>query len=83
MTQAVSVNLSEHWLVYLRGLVQDRRFASLDDAIESGVRLLEADNHAEDRLARLLEEGERDGGFEEWDYEKFRADMDRHDRSAA
>lgn len=83
MAEAIPVRLADHWLIYLEGLVQSQRFDSLDEAIESGIRLLEADQNTEDRLARLLEEGENDGGFEEWDYDRFRADMRQRDRKAA
>ena len=85
MAEPISVSLPDHWLVYLQGLVENRRFESMDEAIASGIRLLEADEHEADHLARLLDEGERDGGFEEWDYDKFKAEM-RHrgdDRQAA
>lgn len=79
MTQTVSVTLADHWLVYLQGLVRDQRFASLDDAIESGVRLLEADGSAEDRLARLLDEGERSGDAGVWNLDSFLAEAHEHD----
>lgn len=81
MSEPLTITLSPHWRIYLEGLVQNRRFASLDDAIESGVRLLESREHSGDRLAQLLEEGEREGGFEEWDYEKFKAEV-RQDEDA-
>ena len=71
MADKVTVSLAEHWNVYLNGLVQNRRFESVDDAIESSLRLLEATEHAEDRLARLLEEGERSGDAGPWDFQSF------------
>lgn len=85
MSEPIPVNLAPHWRVYLEGLVQNRRFASVDDAIENSIRLMEAREHREDRLAALLEEGEREGGFEEWDFEKFKAEMceEHDDRKAA
>ena len=84
MAESIPVTLSEHWRVYVEGLVQNRRFASVSDALETGLRLLEADEHATDRLAYLLEEGEREGGFAEWNYEQFKAEMhQRHDARKA
>ncbi len=84
MSEPVTVSLADHWRVYLDGLVRSGRFASAEDAIESGLRLMEATEHAEDRLARLLEEGEAEGGFEEWDRDAFLAEMHRSDdRKAA
>ncbi|HEU0043110.1 ribbon-helix-helix domain-containing protein [Sphingomonas sp.] len=84
MSETIPVALAEHWRVYLQGLVQNRRFASVDDAVESALRLLEAHESADDRLARLLEEGEATGGFAEWDYDAFKAEMhQRHDARKA
>lgn len=77
MSEPIPVTLAPHWRVYLEGLVQNRRFASLDHAIESSIRLMEAREHHEERLALLLEEGEREGGFEEWDFVRFKAEMRR------
>ena len=75
MSEPVTVSLADHWRVYLDGLVKNRRFESVDDAIESSLRLLEATEHADDRLARMLHDGEQEGGFEEFDYDGFLKDV--------
>lgn len=79
MAEAITVALADHWRVYLEGLIRDRRFQSLDEAIESGLQLLEINERGGASLACLLGEGERDGGFEEWDYDSFRSEMRRRD----
>ena len=85
MSRDVTISLADHWSTYLDGLILDRRYESVDHAIEHALRLLEAVEDKEDRLTRLLEEGERDAGFKEWDYEGFKAEMRRpdDDRKAA
>lgn len=71
MAEMLSVTLPEHWLVYARGLVSNGRFASLDAAIEDALRLLEATEARQDRLERLLEEGEQSGDAGPWDLQSF------------
>lgn len=85
MSKQVTIELADDWSTYLDGLISDRRYESVDHAIEHALRLLEAVEDKEDRLTRLLEEGEREAGFEEWDYERFKTEMRRSgdDRKAA
>ena len=71
MSEPVTVSLADHWRVYLDGLVRSGRFASAEDAIESGLRLMEATEHADDRLDRMLEDGERSGDAGPWDVRAF------------
>lgn len=71
MAETLSVTLPEHWLVYARGLVSSGRFASLDHAMEDALRSLEAADAREERLERLLEEGEQSGDAGPWDLQAF------------
>ena len=75
MPEPITVTLAEHWRVYLDGLVQSGRFTSTDDAIESSLRLLEAVEHEDDRLMRMLEEGEQSGDAGPWDVNEFLSEM--------
>lgn len=67
MSQEVTVKLAGRWYSYLQELVADRRFSSMDDAVEDALRLLEATEDREERLARLLQEGEQSGDAGSWD----------------
>ena len=71
MTQEFTVKLEDRWLAYLRGLVADRRFTSVDDAVEDALRLLEATEDRDEQLSRLLAEGERSGDAGAWDLPAF------------
>ena len=75
MSQDVTVRLADHWLVYAQARVDAGRFESLDHAMEHALRVLEASEDREDRLARLLEEGEQSGDAGPWDYQEFLTEM--------
>ena len=75
MSDTIPVALAPHWRVYLEGLVQNRRFASVDDAIEDALRLMEKSENRQDRLERLLQEGEDSGDAGPWDLPSFLAEM--------
>ena len=79
MTQQVSVTLSDRWAEYLTGLVADRRFESTDHALEDALRLLEKTTDSEERLRRLLEEGEASGDAGPWDLQAFLAEARARD----
>lgn len=71
MSHEVTLKLERRWYTYLRQLVDDRRFPSIDDAVEDALRLLEATEEREERLARLLLEGEHSGDAGSWDLRAF------------
>jgi putative addiction module CopG family antidote len=71
MTTEVTVRLAGRWAEYLQALVADRRFDSIDHALEESLRLLEAFEDREERLARLLDEGERSGDAGSWSLDAF------------
>ena len=81
MSQHVTVNLADRWVAYLQDLVADRRFDSLDHVIEDALRLLEATEDKERRLARLLDEGDRSGDAGSWDLKAFLIEARKRDAS--
>ena len=71
MSQEVTVRIASRWYSYLQGLVSDRRFMSIDDAVEDALRLLEATEDKDEQLARMLAEGEESGDAGSWDLQSF------------
>lgn len=74
MTEHTRIALTEHWRTFIADSVASGRFASAEEAIGAGLRLLEEEERKFVRLTELLEEGEASGGFEPWDLESFLAE---------
>lgn len=71
MTEHTQIALNEHWRTFIADSVANGRFASMDEAIGAGLRLLELEERRIARLVELLAEGEASGEFEPWDLDAF------------
>lgn len=74
MPRNTSVSLSDHFADFIDAQVKEGRYGSASEVIRAGLRLLEQ----EDRYARLraaLEEGERSGFVEDFDFDMLRKEL--------
>ncbi len=67
----VQVNLDDRWRDFISAKVSNGSFRSVDELMTAALCLLENQEHQDEQLAALLEESERAGGFETWDYQQF------------
>lgn len=70
-----SVSLGDHFTGFIDAKVREGRYASASDVIRAGLRLLEAEEEKLAVLRAALEEGERSGFIENFDFDAFIAEM--------
>lgn len=75
MAKNTSVILGAHYEAFIQRQIDRGRFGSASEAIRSGLRLLEQDELALERLRSAIDEGDA-GPFEPFDFDAFRAEME-------
>lgn len=80
MNDALTIELNDHWHDFIATKVASGTFRSSEDVLRAALCLLEEEESRVDRLAALLDEGERSGEWASWDYQAFLAEMHRDDR---
>ena len=71
MSDAVTVQLNDHWSKFVTRAIASGRYDSAADIIGAALRLLQYEERKYDRLAELLAEGEASGPAEPWNFEDF------------
>jgi antitoxin ParD1/3/4 len=82
MSKNTSVNLSQHFVGFIDGLVQSGRFGSASEVVREGLRLVESREAALDRLRRAVAASEASGEAVPFDMESWLKEQDRLDSAA-
>jgi antitoxin ParD1/3/4 len=82
MNKNTSVNLSEHFVELIDGLVQSGRFGSASEVVREGLRLVESREAGLDRLRRAVAASEASGEAVPFDMESWLEEQDRLDSAA-
>ena len=61
MAQTTSINLGDHFTVFLNRLTESGRYGSASEAIRAALRLLEKEEAKTEALQKALTEGEESG----------------------
>ena len=66
-----SISLSDHFRDFAQRLVSDGRYGSTSEVVRAGLRLLEEEEGQLEALRRAIDEGERSGPAEPFDFDEF------------
>jgi antitoxin ParD1/3/4 len=75
MPKDTTVRLETYFLAFIEEMVASGRFSSPSQVVQAGLRLLEERESREAALAAALQEGEDSGWIEDFDFDKFLAEM--------
>jgi len=75
MSNTTSINLGDHFTVFLGHLTQSGRYGSASEAVRAGLRLLEQEEAKHAALLQALEEGEN-SGVSEYSFDRLIANLD-------
>lgn len=75
MAKTTSFALSEHFNAFIEQQVKEGRYASASEVVREGLRLLERREEQLQAIRDALIEGERSGPAEDFDFDKFIAEM--------
>ncbi|MCK5933293.1 MAG: type II toxin-antitoxin system ParD family antitoxin [Fulvimarina manganoxydans] len=81
MPQAKTIELTDHFEDFIDRQLDQGSFASASEVVEAGLRLLEARKRDTDKLADLIEEGERSGSAAPFDLSEYIEDLESASRS--
>lgn len=71
MSKNTSISLNEHFTKFIDEKIQDGRYSTASDVVRAGLRLLEEEEVKLIQLRKAIEEGERSGIAEDFDFETF------------
>jgi len=71
MRKAMSIQIEEHFGVFMDQKVSDGLYGSRDEVVEAGLRLLEAKDQELEAIRQALMEGEKSGEPVEFDFDAF------------
>jgi antitoxin ParD1/3/4 len=76
---SITVNVSEERLKFAAEQVSDGHYPSVDAVVEDGVRLVQARKEKREALIQALIEGEESGIVDDFDFDRFIAEIhDEH-----
>jgi antitoxin ParD1/3/4 len=75
MAKNTSISLGEPYLEFIDRQIAKGRFATASEAVRAGLRLLEEQEAAMERLRAAIDEGYRSGPPEPFDVEEFLTEM--------
>lgn len=78
MAKNTSITLGEHFDHFIAGQLESGRYGSASEVVRAGLRLLEKSETKQERLRRLLDEGER-SGLVEYSHEELVAELDNEE----
>lgn len=81
MPQAKTIELTDHFEDFIARQLDQGSFASASEVVEAGLRLLEERKRDTDRLANLIEEGERSGPAVPFDLSEYIEDLENSSKS--
>lgn len=76
-TKNTSVSLSDHFIDFAERQVASGRYGSTSDVVRAGLRLLETQETALERLREAIREGVDSGSAEPFDVAEFLGEMRR------
>ncbi|GAB6043183.1 type II toxin-antitoxin system ParD family antitoxin [Endothiovibrio diazotrophicus] len=79
MAKNTSITLGDHFDRFIAGQLKSGRYGSASEVVRAGLRLLENNEAKQERLRRLLDEGER-SGLVEYSHEALIAELDDEER---
>lgn len=82
MSRNTSVTIGDHFTRFIDEQVQAGRYASASEVIRAGLRMLEDYETKLKALHEALDEGERSGPAEPFDFDEFKKEMRRKVSSA-
>lgn len=77
MARNTSVSLGDDYQKFIERQISSGRFATASEAVRAGLRLLEAQELALDRLRAAIDEGDASPDVESFDMEAFLAAKNR------
>jgi len=75
MPKNTSITLGDSYLEFIDRQVANGRFGSASEAVRAGLRLLEEQENALERLRAAIDEGYASGEAEDFDLDEFIAEM--------
>ena len=75
MPKNTSITLGDSYLEFIDRQVAKGRFGSASEAVRAGMRLLEEQENALERLRAAIDEGYASGEAEDFDLDDFLAEM--------
>lgn len=75
MPRDASISLSDHLVHFIDQQVEGGRYRSASDVVQAGLHLLQEREAKLQALRSALIEGETSGDFQEFDADRFLADM--------
>lgn len=75
MPKNTSITLGDSYLEFIDRQVAKGRFGSASEAVRAGLRLLEEQENALERLRAAIDEGYASGEAEDFDLDDFLAEM--------
>ena len=75
MPKNTSISLGDSYLEFIDRQVAKGRFGSASEAVRAGLRLLEQQENALERLRAAIDEGYASGEAEDFDLDEFLAEM--------
>lgn len=77
MAKNTSILLGDHFENFIGQQVKSGRFSSASEVVRAALRKFEENEQKKDQLLDLLEEGERSGFIENFDFDDFLGEMHR------
>ena len=75
MPKETTLRLESYFLAFIEDQIAKGRFSSPTAAVQAGLRLLEEHESRAEALRAALQEGEESGWIEDFDLDKFLAEM--------
>jgi antitoxin ParD1/3/4 len=75
MAKNTSVLIGDHFEAFIGEQVSSGRFASASEVVRAALRAFEEEEKRKDRILEALEEGERSGFVENFDFDEFLVEM--------
>ena len=75
MPKNTSITLGDSYLEFIDRQVAKGRFGSASEAVRAGLRLLEEQENALERLRAAIDEGDQAPDIEDFDFDRFLAQM--------